>query len=152
MAHILVVDDDDIVAEIAAEILISAGHACSWVSDADEAWRMLEWRRPDVLLLDEAMPDESGSSFLRRLRGSAKFHDLPVILFTAQGGTEDERRAMINGAQDFMSKPVQPQLLVGKVARVLDACANRPQHDQMSEWAEFQLHHRTDHASRRTFL
>lgn len=37
MAHILVVDDDDIVAELASEILISAGHACGWVSDADEA-------------------------------------------------------------------------------------------------------------------
>ena len=84
MAHILVVDDDDIVAELASGILISAGHACGFVSDAAQAWQLLQWRRPDLLLLDEDMPGERGSTFLRRLRASPAFYDLPVIMFTAQ--------------------------------------------------------------------
>lgn len=98
------------------------------------------------------MPGESGSSFLRRLRDSPAFCDLSVIMFTALGGVEDERRAKLNEAQEFIRKPVQPQLLVETVARLLDARANRPQHRRPGEWAEFQLHHRKDHAPRRVFL
>ncbi len=152
MAHILVVDDDDIVAELASGILISAGHACGFVSDAAEAWRLLRWRRPDLLLLDEAMPGESGSSFLRRLRGSAEFYDLPVIMFTAQSGAEDERRALYNGAQDFVRKPVEPPLLCEKVDRLLQARAARPQHRQLAQWAEFQLRTRKDGPPRKVYL
>lgn len=152
MAHILVVDDDDIVAELASEILLAAGHACGFVSDAAEAWKLLRWRRPDLLLLDEAMPGESGSSFLRRLRGSAEFCDLPVIMFTAQSGVEDERRALFNGAQDFVRKPVQPLLLQRKVDHILHARAARPQHRQLDEWAEFQLRTRKDGPPRKVYL
>ena len=152
MAHILVVDDDDIVAELASEILIGEGHACGFVSDAAEAWRLLQWRRPDLLLLDENMPGESGSTFLRRLRSSPQFYDLPVIMFTSIAGKEDERRALYNGAQDYVRKPVNPRLLAWRVERVLTARANRPKHRKLDEWAEFQLHHRKDAPPRKVFL
>lgn len=138
MAHILVVDDDDIVAELASAILIAAGHCCCFVSDAAEAWRLLHWRRPDLLLLDEAMPGagpgEGDTSFLHRLRGSAEFHDLPVVMFTAQ-----------SGAKDSVRKPVEPHLLLRTVDQVLQA--SRPQ-----EWAEFQLRTRKDGPPRKVYL
>lgn len=152
MAHILVIDDDDIVAELASEILISAGHACGFISDAAEAWRLLQWRRPDLLLLDENMPGESGSSLLRRLRASAEFYDLPVIMFTAQSDPGDERRALYNGAQDYVRKPVHPRLLLWRVAQVLRARAERPQHRDLGEWAEFQLRTRADEPLRKVYL
>lgn len=95
---------------------------------------MLQWRRPDVLLLDEAMPDASGSPFRRRLRESPAFLDLPVLLMTAAD----------TGAPDAIRKPLQPQALHEHVARLLEA---RP-----AQWAEFQLHHRKDDAPRRVYL
>ena len=56
MPHILIVDDDEIVAELAANALMDAGYAAGWVSDAEQAMKLLEWRRPDLVLLDQNMP------------------------------------------------------------------------------------------------
>ncbi|MEO5708121.1 MAG: response regulator [Alteraurantiacibacter sp.] len=126
MAHILIADEDDIAAELAAGMLVAVGHKCAFVSDAAEAWRLLRWRRPDLLLLDEAMPDESGASFLRRLRGSAEYCDLPVIVLSS--GLDGDGR-------DVVGKPLEPGLLQRKV----DHALQRPQQGEPDEWAEFQL-------------
>lgn len=152
MAHILVVDDDDIVAELACEILLGAGHACGFVSDAEEALKLLQWRRPDLLLLDENLPGERGSGFLRRLRCSPRFYDLPVIMFTSIDGIEDERRALYDGAQDYIRKPVHPAFLIWRVNATLRARAQRPKHRQLEEWAEFQLHHHKAERPHKVFI
>lgn len=149
MAHILIVDDDDVVAELASEILIAAGHACGWVSDAAAADKLLEWRRPDLLLLDQNMPGDSGSTLLRRLRNSPQFYDLPVIMFTGVTGSDDEGQAYFYGAQDYIRKPVDPKFLVYRVNQTLRARAERPKHRELEEWAEFQLRTRKAEGPRR---
>lgn len=152
MAHILVVDDDDIIAELASEILLGAGHACGFVSTAEEAMKLLQWRRPDLLLLDEHLPGERGSGLLRRLRCSPLFYDLPVIMFTTIDGVEDEKRALFDGAQDYIRKPVNPKFLVWRVNQTLRARAERPKHRKLEEWAEFQLHDYREEKPRQVFL
>jgi DNA-binding response OmpR family regulator len=128
MARILIADDDELIAELASEVLIDAGHACGWVTSAAEAWRCVGRRRPDILLLDQAMPGESGMTLLRRLRRSPQLYDLPVIMFTAMNGEQDELQAIYAGAQDFLSKPFDPEDLVARVARLLRLRAGRPAH------------------------
>ncbi|GAA0280675.1 hypothetical protein GCM10009127_22350 [Alteraurantiacibacter aestuarii] len=152
MAHILIVDDDDIVAELASEILISEGHACGWVSDAKEAEKLLAWRRPDLLLLDQNMPGENGTSLLRRLRNSPQFYDLPIIMFTSIAGAEDESQAYFLGAQDYIRKPVDPKFLVWRVNQTLRARAERPKHRDLEEWAEFQLRRSKEDTPKRVFI
>lgn len=98
VAYILIADDDELVAKLASQVLISAGHACGWVPDGKQALGMLEWRRPDLLLLDQNMPELSGSSVLRRLRNSPQLYDLPVIMFTAVNGAEAEQPVLSRGA------------------------------------------------------
>ena len=119
MAHILIADDDELIAEMASDILIDAGHACGWVTNGEDALTLMEKRRPDILLLDQDMPGISGVSLLRRLRGSEKFYDLPVIMFTAMSGEADEDRAMYAGAQDYIRKPFSPLILTGRIERAL---------------------------------
>lgn len=152
MAHILIVDDDEIVAELASEILISAGHACGWVTDTAEAEKLLAWRRPDLMLLDDNMPGERGTALLRRLRQSPQFYDLPVIMFTASTGREDEDRARYNGAQDYVRKPVDPKFLVWRINETLKSRGNRPKHRKLEELAEFHLHHRSEEQARQVFI
>ena len=152
MAHILIIDDDEIVAELASEILISDGHASGWVTDAAEAEKLLKWRRPDLLLLDDDMPGESGSALLRRLRQSPRFYDLPVIMFTATQGEQDEGRARYNGAQDYIRKPVDPKFLTWRVNETLKMRAKGPKHRKLEELAEFQLHHHTEDKPRQVFI
>ncbi len=133
MAHILIIDDDEMIAEMASEVLIAAGHACGWVVDGEEALKLVKWKRPDLLLLDQDMPGLSGSKVLRALRSSAKLYDLPVIMFTAITGAEDELQALYQGAQDYIRKPFDPKFLAWKVNQVLKARAQRPKHVELEE-------------------
>ena len=131
MAHILIADDDEIVASLASEALIEASHACGWVTDGEQALRTIEWRRPDLLLLDQDMPGMSGGQVLRTLRVSERFYDLPVVMFTAIAGKQDEEQALFAGAQDYIRKPFRPQTLVNMVERVLFLRENRPRHEDL---------------------
>lgn len=128
MAHILIADDDELVAELASEVLIDAGHACGWVTTAAAAWTCLNRKRPDLLLLDQSMPGESGITLLRRLRQSAEFYDLPVMMFTAIAGEQDQLQAIYAGANEFMVKPFEPSNLVSRVQRIFKLRAGRPRH------------------------
>ena len=133
MASILIADDDELIAELASDILIEAGHACGWVTDGEKVLDLLRWRRPDLLLLDQDMPGITGGRVLRKLRGSAQFYDLPVMMFTAMSGAEDESTALFNGAQDYIRKPFDPKFLVWRVNQVLRARAERPQHKRLED-------------------
>ena len=133
MASILIADDDEIVAELASEVLINAGHACGWVTDGEKVLDLLKWRRPDLLLLDQDMPGMTGSNVLRKLRGSKQFYDLPVIMFTAVTGATDEEAARFHGAQDYIRKPFDPKFLIWRVNSVLRSRSERSHRDLMEE-------------------
>ena len=133
MAHILVVDSDDIVAERAAQVLIDAGHACGWVGDAETAMKVITRRRPDLILLDDNLPGESGTSLLRRLRNSERFYDLPVIMLTGVLGFKEEQIAYYNGAQDYIRKPFGERALVFRVEKLVDARRTRPAHLSLAQ-------------------
>jgi two-component system, OmpR family, phosphate regulon response regulator PhoB len=70
----------------------------------------------------------SGREFLRRLRQSAQFYDLPVIMFTGVTGREDEEQARFMGAQEYIRKPFDPGYLLSTVRRLLERYSSRPQH------------------------
>ena len=131
MARILIADDDELIAELATEVLIDVGHACGWVTTGEDAWELAHKRRPDILLLDQGLPGMSGVQLLRKFRGSPKFYDLPVIMFTAMRGSDDEARAIYAGAQDYIRKPFDPSTLVSRIARALAKRAGRPQHTDL---------------------
>ncbi len=140
MTRILIADDDELIAELTSEVLIDAGHACGWVTTAEDAWRCVHRKRPDILLLDQSMPGESGMTLLRRLRGSAQFYDLPVIMFTAMNGEQDELQAIYAGAQDFISKPFDPVNLLARISRLIKLRAGRPRHVDLASAVRGQSH------------
>ncbi len=134
MAHILIADDDELIAELASQVLIDAGHACGWVTSGEDAWKVISKRRPDVMLLDQDMPGMSGVTLLRKIRQSPKFYDLPVVMFTAMSGVEDESQAIYAGAQDFVRKPFDPRSLTSRIQRVLSKTRDRPQHTDLKTY------------------
>ncbi|MEM7779872.1 MAG: response regulator [Pseudomonadota bacterium] len=131
MAHILIADDDDLIAELASQTLIDAGHACGWVTSGQACWDLLQNRRPDLLLLDQDMPGMSGMTLLRHLRQSPTFYDLPVVMFTAMSGAQDEANAVFAGANEYIRKPFDPRGLINVVQRVLAKRADHPQHTDL---------------------
>ena len=133
MAYILIVDDDEMVAEMASDVLLGAGYACGWVTSAKDALGLLRWRRPDLVLLDQDMPEMTGGQLLREMRKSVELYDLPVIMFTAITGAVDEEQARFNGAQDYIRKPFDPAFLKWKVNQALKSKAERPQHRDLRD-------------------
>jgi len=144
MARILIADDDTAIASLASDVLMDAGHACGWVTSAEECTAVMRFKRPDLLLLDHSFPGMSGITLLRQLRRSARFYDLPVVMFTAVSGDADEAQAIYAGAQDFIRKPFDPQWLVRKIEKQLEKRAGRPRHIDL---ASAVLGHELPHAS-----
>lgn len=136
MAYILIADDDDLIAELASQALIDAGHACGWVTSAEDCWELLKKRRPHVLLLDQNMPGMSGLGLLRKLRQSPEFYDLPVLMFTAMSGAQDEARATFEGAQGYIRKPFDPRGLTLRVRRILARHNDQPRHKDLQTYLE----------------
>ncbi|RDC59611.1 Protein PilH [Alteripontixanthobacter maritimus] len=134
MAYILIVDDDEIIAELASDVLIAAGHACGWVTSGPDALQLLSRRRPDLLLLDHDMPGMSGTQVMRDIRGDQKLYDLPIIMFTAMTGARDEEQARYNGAQDYIRKPFDAMFLKLKVRQVLATAAEGPKHRDLRDY------------------
>lgn len=134
MAFILIADDDELIAELASQVLIDAGHACGWVTSGEDCWTLLQRRRPDVLLLDQDMPGISGLSLLRKIRQSPRFYDLPVLMFTAMSGAQDEAQATYAGAQGYIRKPFDPRGLTGRVQRILAKRQDQPRHKDLKTY------------------
>ena len=136
MAYILIADDDELIAELASQTLIDAGHACGWVTNAEDCWELLQRRRPHLLMLDQDMPGMSGMSLLRKLRQSPAFYDLPVLMFTAMSGAQDEAQATFAGAQGYIRKPFDPRGLTLRVRRVLAQRDDQPRHKDLQTYLQ----------------
>lgn len=118
MKHILMVDDVSTNLKMAAEVL-GEHYRLSMAKSGAQAMQLLEKARPDLILLDINMPDINGYEMLERLRASEETQDIPVIFVTADIERESEIRGLNMGAMDFMRKPLEPDVLLSRIQRVL---------------------------------
>ena len=82
MAFVLIVDANQTCANRASDVLNAVGHACGWVTTAEQAIALLRWRVPDVILLDQSIPGADGGTLPQQLRRIAGVAGLPIILLT----------------------------------------------------------------------
>ena len=119
-AAILLVDDNEVSAEIMGSILEDLGHTIALAGNGKEALNLLK-SEPSVKLVitDLAMPEMDGLELIRHINNSDKFKDVQVMLLT---GSEDEglvRKAAEVGCTNYLVKPVHPKLLVERVQKML---------------------------------
>lgn len=119
MARIIIVDDDEMVAEIVSEALEAAGHMVSAVHDGDSAMSAIAGGDPDLLILDYSLPGRTGMDILREVRAARKGADLPVLMATANGGRLLKVRAKQTGADDYIVKPFAAADVVRRVEAML---------------------------------
>lgn len=119
MARIIIVDDDEIMAEIIGEALAAAGHLVSAVHDGNDAMAAILRGDPDLLVLDYNLPGRTGMDILREVRASPRAESLPVIMVTARGGRLLMMRADQTGADDYIVKPFAPAELVQRAEALL---------------------------------
>ncbi|MGI9394167.1 MAG: response regulator [Boseongicola sp.] len=115
-AHLLIVDDDERIRGLLQKFLIRHGFLVSAARDAAHADRILAGLDFDLVVLDVMMPGEDGISFCRRLRDT---RDLPILLLTAKGETEDRITGLEAGADDYLAKPFEPKELLLRINSIL---------------------------------
>ncbi|MGQ0804723.1 MAG: EAL domain-containing protein [Actinomycetota bacterium] len=114
-ALVLVVDDEDVVRRLFVRVLRGAGLEVIEASNGREGLAQIAEHTPEVVVLDNRMPDLTGLDVLTALRADARTTTLPVILVTGQDEVDDRVLGLETGANDYVSKPVHPEELVARV-------------------------------------
>lgn len=119
MARILVADDDPDAIEVVRAALEPHGHIVGALNDGTPVKNVVEFKKPDLVILDCAMPQMSGVDALREIRMSLIASETPVLMLTARRSDRDEVIAIQAGADDYLRKPIDPDLLVSRVEMLL---------------------------------
>jgi len=118
-AALLVVDDNEPNRELLSRRLVAAGYAVATASSGPEALAALEEGRFDAVLLDVMMPEMDGLEVLRRIRARRGVTELPVVMASALGDSRDLVEALRLGANDYVIKPLDMQVVLARVGTQL---------------------------------
>jgi diguanylate cyclase (GGDEF)-like protein len=139
VVKILVADDEPTTRLIAAAALSSLGHECTTVSDGAAAWLAYRAERPDVVISDWLMPGLSGAELCRNIRAQPAEEYAYFIMISVLGSPEKVLEGMIAGADDYLVKPLDPQVL--ELRLVTAARVTGLHHQLVQQWSELkQLH------------
>jgi two-component system cell cycle response regulator len=116
---ILIVDDNIQNLKLARVILTAAGYDVATAVDAEEALRMLESRRPRLILMDLQLPGMDGLELTRKLKADAAYRDIVILALTAYAMKGDEERALAAGCDGYLAKPIEVDHLRTVVAEQL---------------------------------
>ncbi len=123
-AKLLLIEDNPRIQLANKDMLEMLGYEVAIAMNLAEARACLLAKTPDVAVLDIMLPDGSGLDFLRELRQSA---DLPVLMLTALGTTEDTVRGLSLGADDYLAKPYAYPVLAARVDALLRRATKVPE-------------------------
>jgi DNA-binding response OmpR family regulator len=117
--RILVVEDDQDIAQLVARYLEKAGFTADVVSSGRDALTAIGARAPDLLILDRMLPQVDGLEICRAVRTNAKTAAMPIIMLTARAEESDRIVGLELGADDYVAKPFSPNELVARVRALL---------------------------------
>jgi len=118
-ARILIVEDDQDIAQLVARYLDKAGYTTEILASGREALRTIGARVPDLLVLDLMLPHVDGLEICRAVRTTEKTAAVPIIMLTARAEESDRIVGLELGADDYLSKPFNPRELVARIRAVL---------------------------------
>ncbi|MCI8926047.1 MAG: response regulator transcription factor [Lachnospiraceae bacterium] len=116
MAKILIVEDEKNMQEIIAEYMRRGGHTCFTADDGMDALLALKNNPMDLMILDIMMPHLDGFSVCKMAR---EMSSIPIIMLTAKSNEDDKLKGYDLGADDYMTKPFSPKVLLAKTNALL---------------------------------
>ncbi|MDB5897757.1 MAG: chemotaxis protein CheY [Ramlibacter sp.] len=123
----LVVEDDRMIAAMLRVLLQRQGWQVEHAADGGAALdAIVTGVAPQLVLLDLILPVHDGLSLLQRLRAQAAWDRVPVVMLSGREDQEVVRRAMAAGANDYVTKPFDPQQLLDRVAALVPVVSLRP--------------------------
>ncbi len=114
--HILIVDDDDKIRELLKQYLKINNFFVSTAIDAADAEGKLKIVKFDLAIIDIMMPGKDGLQLTKEIRETI---DLPIILLTAKGESEDRIKGLEVGAEDYLPKPFEPKELLLRIKNII---------------------------------
>ena len=121
---ILLVEDNEMNRDMLSRRLLRNGYDVVMAVDGQQAVSMAATERPDLILMDMSLPVIDGWEATRRVKDSPQTQHIPVIALTAHAMAEDKDKAKAAGCDDFDTKPVDIQRLVGKIKALLNGNAS----------------------------
>jgi len=120
MAMILVVDDNLLNLELAADVLELGGFDVVTATSGQQGIEMAEQTHPDLILMDLRMPEMSGLDAMLALRSNEATCHIPVAVLTASAMKGDEEKLLNSGFYAYLQKPIDPSRFADQVAAILD--------------------------------
>ena len=117
--RILVVDDEPHVIRTLTFVLSKEGYQVFSAGNGEEAMAKVQEAKPNLMFLDVMMPKKNGYEVCQELKGDAALHDIHIIMLSAKGQETDREKALNFGADEFMTKPFSPMVVVEKVRELL---------------------------------
>ncbi len=119
MDSVLVVEDEAAIREVLSYNLSREGYQVASVGSGEEALAVAELQSFDIVVLDRMLPGVDGLSVCRALRNNPRTRAIPIIILTALSGESDMVSGLQEGADDYVTKPFSPKVLVARVRAAL---------------------------------
>jgi len=132
--HLLIVEDDELVQSLLAAYMQNAGFNVSLAANGKEMLACIDSETIDLVLLDLGLPDEDGLVLARQVRARSS---LPIIVVTARKDQKDRLAALEIGADDYLTKPFDPEELVLRVRNILGRAEGGGSDEALREKTEF---------------
>jgi two-component system, OmpR family, alkaline phosphatase synthesis response regulator PhoP len=138
-SKILIVDDEPDIVEFISYSLKSKGYAIATASDGVEAIRKAKDFRPDLILLDVMMPNKDGIQTIKELRQIPDFEQTAIIFLTALSDEKSEIEGLKTGADDYIAKPIKPELLATRISAALRRFRKDEDQDQKVNFGDLEI-------------
>lgn len=133
MPRILIIDDDPLISEMVTVNLEMAGYQVSQASDGIKGQALAIQLLPDTIILDLMLPRVDGFTVCQRLRRDDRTADIPILMLTAMGQTQDKVEGFNAGADDYLTKPFELEEMLARVRALLRRTDRIPQAAKHSE-------------------
>jgi DNA-binding response OmpR family regulator len=122
-ARILAVDDSPTILEMIKAILLAGGYEVLTAADGAEALEKARAEKPDLILLDVMLPKLDGYRVCRLLKFDQNYKHIPIIMLTAKTEEQSMATGLRTGADQYLTKPIEPERLLASVAEELGKVA-----------------------------
>lgn len=140
--NILVVDDEEDILELVQFNLQREGYNIKTAASGEKALEMINEESPDLIVLDLMLPGIDGLEITKRLKGDYNKMDIPIIMLSAKGEEADVVTGLELGADDYVTKPFSPRVLVARVKAVLrrNSVEAQPEQEKVLKLHDLVIH------------
>ena len=117
--RIVIIEDEPDIRELLEYNLAKEGYPVAPCESAEEGWKAVRARRPDLIVLDLMLPGQDGLSFCKDLKRDPVLQDIPVLMLSAKGEEADIVIGLELGADDYVTKPFSPKVLLARIRTIV---------------------------------